>query len=731
MSNEKRWVIVSNRLPVHFDKRRRKFIVSSGGLVSSLLGVDYQRQVLWLGLTTEQWDTDEIASALGVNSHIKIVPLTIPEELYHAYYNKFCNEVLWPLLHYENHSVNWDADAWKKYQEVNRLVASSLLKLTNAHDDLLWIHDFHLMLVAEHLRLKRRRQGIGFFLHVPFPSYEIFRQLPHRSTLLRAMLSYDLIGFHDYNYLMHFSQTVQYVLGITAKFNCIDAGGRSVKLGVYPVSIPTQVIHKSSRSKKVKETYNTYSQRYAKQKVVLGVDRLDYIKGIDLKLEIFHTFLEKYAEYHGKVTLLQIVVPSRTEVPLYMELKKNIEGKVGFINGHWGKADYTPVNYIYDSVQSHELLAMYQLSDCLLITSKRDGMNLVALEYIAAQIDERPGQVLLSEFAGAISIMPNAIAINPWHIDKSAERLYHALKEQAEVVVARNQQMFTYLKTYTGNEWAKSYINDLGKSSARKEQVALPVGKALITKIKNWQRKYLFLDYDGTLTPIYDYPEQALLSDKITELLATLRKQGIGIVIVSGRGRKFLWQQFKQRRIMLVAEHGAEFYDNKSWKKLVNSPKDEWFTLALQIMHYYGQRVPSSVVEVKDYSICWHYRNSPAFYSTYQARKLTEELEFGLASFPVEVSNGKKIVEAKALEANKGKFVRWFCNNYLHTHNANIIAIGDDITDEDLFADLRPDDISIKVGTEETKAKYRLHTQKEVYSFLQSLVKENEKSITN
>ena len=662
VSTEKRWVVVSNRLPAHFDARQRKFVVSSGGLVSSLLGVDYQRPILWLGLTTEQWDAAEIAAALKLSHRIEIIPLTVPPELYDPYYNKFCNGVLWPLLHYENHSVSWDFDAWQKYQEVNQLVAHALLKLTNGNDDLIWIHDFHLMLVAAQLRRKRRRQGIGFFLHVPFPSYEIFRQLPFRSEILRSLLDCDLIGFHDYSYLMHFSQTVHYVLGINTNFNRIHTKGRSVDLGVYPVSIPTLTINKAARGKRVKEICANYRRRFHNKKIILGVDRLDYIKGIDLKLDIFHAFLNSYPDYQGKISLMQIVVPSRIDVPAYRQLKENIEGRVGYINGYWGKADYVPVYYIYNSVQFHELLALCQLSDCLLITSKRDGMNLVALEYVAAQTAAHPGQVLLSEFAGAVSIMPNAIAINPWNIEKSATQLHQALQEEPTTIANRNAQMLAYLKNYTGSEWADSFMTDLLKRAKQGaklvEAINFPLRKnntllEKIKKIKKHRRRFLFVDFDGTLVPIQDHPEQAAIDPATLQTLTTLQEQGFTIVIVSGRERRFLAQQFANQTFTLAAEHGAEFYQHgqKNWHSLVTSPQDSWFPLALQMMKYYQQRVPNSSIEQKAYSLCWHYRNSPALYASYQARKLTEELEFGLANFPAVVGIGKKIVEAKAIEA--------------------------------------------------------------------------------
>ena len=732
VSTEKRWVVVSNRLPAHYDARKRKFVISTGGLVSSLLGVDYQRPILWLGLTTEQWDPAEIAASLKISNRIEVVPLTISPETYDPYYNKFCNGVLWPLLHYENNSVIWDLEAWQKYQEVNRLVANALLKLTNANDDLIWVHDFHLMLVATQLRLKRQRQGVGFFLHVPFPSYEIFRQLPFRNTILRGLLACDLLGFHDYSYLMHFTQTVHYVLGINTSFNRIYYKGRNVNLGVYPVSIPTQTINKAARSRRVQELYTGYRRRFRDKQIILGVDRLDYIKGIDLKLDIFHTFLQRYPDYRSKVSLMQVVVPSRIDVPAYQQLKETIEGRVGYINGYWGKADYVPVYYIYNSVQFHDLLALCQLSDCLLITSKRDGMNLVALEYVAAQTATHPGQVLLSEFAGAVAIMPNAIAINPWNIEKSAAQLHHALQEDSEIIAARNSQMLEYLQDYTGSEWADSFMSDLLNSAKQGaklvEDIKLPLRKSsqLLEKLKHIKtagQSFLFVDFDGTLAPIQARPEQAAISSETLDTLAMLQEQGNAVVIISGRDRQFLWQQFAEQTFTLAAEHGAEYYDQQQqrWHSLVTSPQDSWFPLALQMMEYYRQRVPGSFIEKKAYSLCWHYRNSPDLYASYQARKLTEELESGLANVPAIVGNGKKIVEAKAIEASKGTFASWFINNLLPTSDTAIIALGDDLTDEELFMALRPNDITIKVGTEETKATWRLQEQADVLAFLQLL----------
>lgn len=724
--DNKRWIIVSNRLPIRYDPKHKRFTVASGGLVSSLLGVAYRKPILWFGLTTENYDPETLSEITKkFNRKIEIVPLTISKELYNPYYNNFCNAVLWPLLHYETERVEWDLLAWKKYQEVNRIVANALAVQTSAKDDLLWVHDFHLMLVASYLRAKRPRQGMGFFLHVPFPNYEIFRQLPFRSTILSALLAHDLVGFHDYSYLMHFAQTVHHILGVGSNFNRIHTKGRTVSLGVYPVSIPTANIHRTTKTKRVKQIYDGYRKQFENTKLILGVDRLDYIKGIDLKLDIFNAFLTKHRQHQGRVSLLQVVVPSRTEVPAYRQLKETIEGKVGHLNGNWGKADYVPVYYIFNSVQFNELLALYQLSDCLLITSKRDGMNLVALEYIAAQTTSHPGQVLLSEFTGAISTMPNAIAINPWNINKTADCLNRALSENPEPIAKRNSEMLEYLKSYTGNEWAKSFISDLCQARQSEQTVQvinLNKNQPLLTTITNHQRRVLFLDFDGTLVPIQANPKQATIDNNLLHLLSNLQHNNYQIVIISGRDRKFLQQQFAGQEFTLVAEHGAEFFDlqKKRWRSLVMSEQNSWLPSALQMMRYYQRRVPNSFIERKKYSLCWHYRKSPELYASYQARKLTEELEFSLANLPAVVASGKKIVEAKAIEASKGSFVAWFTKHYLN-NNGLIIAIGDDLTDEELFRSLRPTDISIKVGIEETKAKYRLREQQEVEKFLRSL----------
>ncbi|MDE3268666.1 MAG: bifunctional alpha,alpha-trehalose-phosphate synthase (UDP-forming)/trehalose-phosphatase [Pseudomonadota bacterium] len=714
-----RCMVVSNRLPITYDESTQNHRIASGGLVTSLLGVANDVPITWFGVTTSDLDVQQIAPAKNLPTDINVIPIVIAPEVYELYYNGFCNAVLWPLLHYEQERVVWQSDCWHAYQQVNKTVAAAIAD-QQGDQQIIWVHDFHLMLVASYLRKIKKRQSIGFFLHVPFPSYEIFRQLPCSNHLLQSLLAFDLIGFHDYSYLMHFSHTIQYALGLTVQFNRINAAERIVDLGVYPVSIPTQAINKKARSAKTDAAHAKHAKRFAAQKIVLGVDRLDYIKGLDLKLEIFQSYLEKYPEQLGKLSLLQIVVPSRTDVSAYIELKKLLEQKVADINAKWGKGNYQPIHYIYDSVAMHELLALFRLSSCLLITSKRDGMNLVALEYVAAQAPAHSGQILLSEFAGAISIMPNAIAINPWHTEQVVAKLHHALTNPAPT--SRNKQMYDYLRSYSSKEWAKTYLTDLKKSAVGERKLTSMVDKGLISKIKNWRHAYLFLDYDGTLVPICDEPEQALIATPIADLLAALQAQGMEVLVISGRSRKFLWQQFKRLHIRIVAEHGAEYYDCRAWRTLVSTPIDSWFYLALQIMHHYGRLVPSSFVEVKKYSICWHYRNSPVFYADYQARKLMEELEFGLASFPVQISSGKKIIEVKAMEADKGKFYNWFSQNVLSNSATPVVACGDDRTDEDLFIALRPDDISIKVGMEETKARYRLRAQQEVVEFLRMLV---------
>jgi trehalose 6-phosphate synthase/phosphatase len=725
-----KWIIVSNRLPFK-PEEDGTLSRSSGGLVTAISGIRFDSQAVWLGSFPQRLDRDAWRQAVAPfeppGSSMRYVPVYIEPDLYETYYNGLGNDALWPLLHYETGHVRFQPAAWEAYRTVNRAFADAILEVAE-DDDLVWVHDYHLFLLPKMLREANPRLRIGFFLHVPFPSSEIFRQLPVRAELLESVLGADLIGFHDYDYLRHFAASLRSILGIETNMLTVrQAGfeGHTTHLGVFPVAIDTQHFARTAGSSDVRKLTKQFRKRQNYEKLVLGVDRLDYTKGIDLKLEAFGTFLERYPEMRDKVRLLHIAVPSRTGVPEYIRLREDIERRVGELNGRFGRPNVVPIQYMFTSVPFDELLALYRVADVLFVTSKRDGMNLVALEHVACQDPGNPGVVLLSEFAGSVSFLTHALPINPWDFADTASRLHGALEMPRKERIERHQAMLTRLSKYTSTRWATSFMTSLERTAHPMpvRSVPAPTVERIVELVGSRDLRIL-LDYDGTIVPIRQTPAEAIMPETtraaIERVIASPR---IRMVVVSGRDAKFLQQQFEGLDVSLAAEHGARFLERgtRRWQTRVHSDPKAWFDAAERIMEDFAARTPGSILERKRFSLSWHYRRAPREFAELQARRLVLELEATLANMPANVLSGDKVIEARALEANKGGFYRWLTeHSRLMRDDPAVLVLGDDETDEDLFA-AAPPAITVKVGTGPTKATYRIPRQADVLPLLEAL----------
>lgn len=728
---ETKRIFISNRLPYSVNEQTSEVKRGSGGLVSALLDVNLDEPFLWLGFESSQ-KSIELINEHAKNNSEKLIPkpIYIDSKLYDLYYNKFSNDVLWPLFHYEGRHTKFTNESWLAYKEANTLMAESVSKIANPNDTV-WIHDFHFFLLPEILKKLRPDLKIGFFLHIPFPSSEIFRQLPIREELLRGICGCDLIGFQEHSYLRHFTVCLGAFLGVDSTFFKVDLGSHTLHLGVYPISIDTLNFKKKAQSFEVEDRTEKLKKKIQSNFLILGVDRLDYIKGVELKLKGFYRALQKYPELIGKANLMQIAIPTRAKVPAYSSLKREVEQLVGQINGEFGKPDYTPVMYIYNSVSEKDLLALYRRAECLLITSKRDGMNLVAMEYVMSQNLNSPGTLILSEFTGAASLLGSAQIINPWNEEAIADAIYNGfsmpLLKKRKVL----SDLQYFLSQYSASQWANSFLKDLKSYTTQKTQQS---SKLIYANRNSWdddfqkllfQRKleYLFLDFDGTLVPLQSLPHQAQISSDVLEILTKINNH-VKVAIISGRPKKFLDKQFKDQPFLLAAEHGVFFRSNKErWKSRVTSDLKTWYHEVENVMSDYSRRVPLSFVEKKEASIAWHYRESPSGFANYQAKRLLDELQISMANLPVSFMAGSKIIEARSIECNKGNFIRWqLSNSSLNQENYLIMALGDDKTDEDMFKALnQTNGISIKIGMEDTMAKFRISSQHQVFHFLKEL----------
>lgn len=722
-----RCLLVSNRLPVAYNSKANVFSPSSGGLVSAIKGLDSAKigfDFEWMGILTDDIDEEKINSLKTTPvGNLPCHPIIVSKDKYDKYYNLYCNNVLWPLFHYERNMVRHNQDGWQAYVDVNSIVADSIIEEARP-DDIIWIHDFQLMLVPGMVKEKRPDLKVGFFLHIPFPSSEIFRELPQRKEILHSLLKCDQIGFHDLSYLNHFRSSIQRVLG--------EVPSNERTWGVYPISIDTDHFLKLADLPETQEFIHKYSETKKEMKWILGVDRLDYIKGLLLKLSAFKSFLRRFPEEREKVQLVQIVIPSRTEVIEYKTLKAKIEQLVSSINGEFGSPAWMPIQYIYHSVSEPELSALYQLSEVLHIGSRRDGMNLVSLEYVMSQKDKYPGLVLLSEFAGAHSTLSYAMSINPWNITETAQRMRDALHHYESKRKLEMKSMKEFLQRYTSSDWAKIILKDLVREPKHVELVeALPQnGKFKWMDSLKGKKVLFFCDLDGTLAPISSFPKDVKLNSRTIELLQEVSKtKNCEFVIVSGRDKEFLEEQFLDNdfEFPLAACHGAYSYSpaDAKWHNLIPGDSTKWKESVLEILDLYTLRTPESFIEDKGHAITWHYRNSPREFADFLANKLFFELEEALGGQPVKVNRGKKVIEVKSIHANKGYFVQQWMQGQNKKPDV-VVAIGDDTTDEDMFEilqdrkDIQP--FCIKVGKEQTHAHYFIKEQSNVNVFLQNFL---------
>lgn len=721
MSEEGRTLIVSNRLPVSSSVTggRIELKPSSGGLVTGLAGV-HGKNSLWVGAlgvaTTSSMKLSEDDQSF-LSEH-GLSPVDISQDLYDDYYEGFSNSAVWPLFHYMSERCRFSSTSWQSYRKVNELFAEVVLKEVR-DGDRVWIHDYQLMLLPEMLRRERRNLTIGFFLHIPFPSAEVFRILPWRRDVLVGLLGADLIGFHTLEYMRHFSNAAQRIMGLEPQMDALNYGRRTVKLGAFPLGVDVEEIHAAARTEQAEAQLTALRGTYKNRKVVLGVDRLDYTKGIPGRLLAFAKFLELYPEWIGKVSLVQISVPSRTQVEEYQELKAEVDGLVGRINGRFGTASYTPVQYIFRNLDRNYLMALYRLADACFVTPVRDGLNLVCKEYVAAK-GEEPGALILSEFAGSAAEMGEAILVNPWSEDNVVAGLETALKMEDETKLAMMTDLFQRLSKHDNHAWSTGFLSALEDIRQINETAGVadlepPDEAEVFAKIEAARRVFLFIDYDGTLVPLVDKPEMAVPTSRIIDLLRNLT--GIPkfeVSVISGRDRKFLDEHLPEN-VTIAAEHGACIRRDgeADYVHLVDeSAFLELRSNVLGVMRDFEQRIPGSIIEEKEFGTVWHYRMADPIFAHQQALVLADTLGGLLSHTPLGIMIAKKAVEVRHLGINKGEAIRAI----LYDHDFDpkqdfVLTMGDDRTDEDMFRVYPHVNMSIGVSEVPVGADYTMEQE--------------------
>ncbi|NIO19762.1 MAG: bifunctional alpha,alpha-trehalose-phosphate synthase (UDP-forming)/trehalose-phosphatase, partial [Candidatus Aenigmarchaeota archaeon] len=698
-----RVLLVSNRLPINIVKRKGELHLqpSVGGLATGLDSFYKSRQSLWIGwpgiaLKEIKGKEEDVESKLLSES---CSPVYLSQYDIEKYYRGFCNRTIWPLFHYFTQHTTYSEDLWKAYRRVNEAFCDAITKIAEP-DDFIWIHDYHLMLAPKLVRERLAEATIGFFHHIPFPSFEIFRLLPWRKEIMEGLLGADLIGFHTNDYVWHFLDSVRRLLGYEHTLNQITVGSRMVKVDAFPMGIDykrfTSVVHEP----KVKREINRIRRGVGERKLILSIDRLDYTKGIPLRLEAFDFFLEKNPEYRGKVTLILVAVPSRTRVEHYKQLKKQLDELVGRVDGKYGAIGWTPIQYLYRYLPFHSLVALYSAADVTLLTPLRDGMNLIAKEFIATKTDGK-GVLILSEMAGATHELGEAIIVNPNNKEEIAEALKEALAMRDEEQIERNRMMQERLQRYNVVRWADDFMDRLLHTKRLQQELyarrlTYETRRKLIDEYSKSHNRLILLDYDGTLIPFMEKPEKVVPDDELLRLLeAFAREPANEAVVVSGRGKDTLERWFGDLSVGLIAEHGVWIKEKEETWEMIEPLESDWKSEVQPILELYVDRTPGSFIEEKEFSLVWHYRKTNPELGSLRVKELKEDLLHLTANLNLGVLEGSKVVEVKNVGINKGRAaLRWISKKKWDF----ILAIGDDWTDEDTFAVLPESAYSIKVG---------------------------------
>ncbi|KAI5077540.1 hypothetical protein GOP47_0007364 [Adiantum capillus-veneris] len=721
-----RLLVVANRLPVSATRKGNNWSleVSAGGLVSALLGVRQfeTRWIGWAGVNVvDEADQGALTKALEEQ---RCVPVFLDEETVHQYYNGYCNNVLWPLFHYLGlpqedrlSCTRGLEDQFEAYKRANSMFADVVYSVYR-EGDIVWCHDYHLMFLPRCLKELDNNIKVGWFLHTPFPSSEIYRTLPSRSELLKAVLSADLIGFHTYDYARHFVSACTRILGLEGTPSGVEDHplGKLTRVAAFPIGIDPNRFIDALQSPEVQTYVKELQEKFCGRKVMLGVDRLDMIKGIPQKLLAFEKFLDENVEWRDKVQLVQIAVPTRTDVHDYQRLTSQVHKIVGRINGRFGTLTTVPIHHLDRSLDFHRLCALYAITDVALVTSLRDGMNLVSYEFVACQ-NMKKGVLILSELAGAAqSLGAGAILVNPWNISDVAA----AMKDALDMSEADREEChchnFEHVTTHTAQVWADTFVSELHDTIYEAQQrimripPQLPVGEA-VAKYHEARNRLLILGFNSTLTSQVEGsgrrgPEQVRemklrLHPHLHEVFSVLcMDPNTTIVVLSGSDRNVLDEAFGSFDLWLAAENGMFLRHTRGdWKTTMPEHLNmDWMESVEVVFDYFRERTPRSYVETRDTSIVWNYKYADVEFGRVQAKDLLQHLWTGpISNTAVDVVQGGRSVEVRPVGVSKGAAIDRILGEIVHrkrifTPIDYVLCIGHFLSkDEDIHTFFEPE----------------------------------------
>ncbi len=731
-ADTRRLIIVSNRLPVTAEKKKGgiTFKQSVGGLATGLNSFYQSKKSLWIGwcgiardsLSTQ--NQEEISASLMRD--FKSLPVSLSRKDIKLFYHGFSNRTIWPLFHYFPNYTVYDRNLWEAYERVNIKFRDEVLKSAGS-EDTIWIHDYQLMLLPRLIRERLPEAEIGFFLHIPFPSFEIFRLFPWRDEILKGLLGSDLIGFHTYDYVRHFLSSVRRLLGYDHTLGQLLIENRIVKAEVFPMGIDYERYARAGQTPKVKREVARIKKRLGGRKTIISIDRLDYTKGILHRLAAFDHFLKTNTGFLGNVTLILVAVPSRTSVETYAQLKKELDEQVGRINGKYGTMSWIPVWYLYRSLPFNTLVSLYSVADAALVTPLRDGMNLIAKEYIAARGDSG-GVLILSGLAGAVHELSEAVVVNPNNIEQVASAIVQALQMPLEEQVERNRVMQYRIRRYNVERWAEDFLERLEAVRTQQKELCVrkltrAARKKLLYDYCKAETRLLLLDYDGTLVRFVAKPEKARPDSTLLSIIGKLAGDKKNeVVIISGRDRETLKRWFGDIHADLVAEHGVWIREKEGEEIETEALREEWKEAIRPIFELYMDRTPGSLIEEKRYSLAWHYRLADPDLASVRITELRETLLHLTENMNIGLLEGNKVMEVRAAGVTKGRAAMHWLSG---TDWDFIAALGDDVTDEDTFDVLPSGAYSIKIGLGATRAHFSVLDVDDARNLLAEIAGEN------
>ncbi|KAL3511263.1 hypothetical protein ACH5RR_030664 [Cinchona calisaya] len=782
--SRERKIIVANMLPLHArrDSETAKwcFDLDEDSLLLQLKdGFSPDTEVIYVGslkVDIEASEQDEVAETLL--DDFKCVPTFLPLDLQNKFYHGFCKQQLWPLFHYllpmsPDHGGLFDRQLWQAYVRANKIFADKVMEVVNPEDNFIWIHDYHLMVLPTFLRKRCHRIKVGFFLHSPFPSSEIYRTLPVRDDILRGLLNSDLIGFHTFDYARHFLSCCSRMLAIDYEskrgYIGLEYSGRTVYIKILPVGIHMgrleSVLNLSSTLEKVKEIQDQLQGK----KLILGVDDMDIFKGISLKLLAFEQLLMQHPRLQGNLVLVQIVNPARSSGKDVEEAKRETYSTASRINEVYGCPGYEPVIVIDRPVDCPEKTAYYAMAECCIVNAVRDGMNLVPYKYIVCRqgspsMDEalgdrkmespRSSMLVVSEFIGCSPSLSGAIRVNPWDIESVAEALNTAISLPEYEKQLRHEKHYRYVSSHDIAYWARSFLQDLEMAceehySKRCWGIGFGLGFRVVALSPSFRklsidhilssytksnRRAIFLDYDGTLVPQSSIVEAPSV-DVIALLDALSSDPKNTVFIVSGRGRTSLGESLSAcDDLGIAAEHGyfVRWSKSSDWEFLTADL--DWKDIVEPIMKLYMEATDGSSIEMKESALVWHHDKAGPDFGTCQAKELLDHLENVLANEPAVVKRGQHIIEVKPQGVTKGLVTEKVLTMMVNKGESPdfVMCIGDDRSDEDMFESILsfvsgpslpsvPDIYACTVGQKPSKAKYYLDDTVDVLKLLDGL----------